>query len=97
MSQIGIYAVDSTELNKPPSDREYELRGLYDEQRRTWSDSTDSRLHCLFPDDKGEEYSLEEIHEKIETATLQVYPEDEVPGTVTEPSVSPKSFQSASD
>lgn len=97
MSQIGIYAVDSTELDKPPSDREYKLRGLYDEQRRAWSDLTDRRLHCLFPDDEGEDYSLEEIQEKIETATLQVYAEDEVPGTVTEPSISAKPFRSVSD
>lgn len=97
MSSIGIYSVRSTELDKPPSEREYKQKGLYDVNERTWTDNTDSRIQCLLPDEEGEQYTFEKIQEVIETSTTHVYPECEVPGTVTQPAASVQGFRSASD
>lgn len=87
MPRIGIYSVDSTELSKPPSERTYEQKGLYHAEERSWSASTDSRIEHLLPATK-KEYSVEEIQEAVETSTTHVYLQNEVPGTVTKPSIS---------
>jgi hypothetical protein len=95
MPRIGIYSVDSAELTKPPSDREYVQRGVYDPANRSWSESTDSRVECLLPETESE-YSVEEIQDTVETTTTHVYLEEEVPGIVKQPS-SVGRFRSVSD
>lgn len=97
MSLIGIYSVRSTELGKPPSERKYEQKGLYDPDNQTWTDTTDSRIQYMLPDGEGKSYSIEEIQEAVESSTTHVYRKDEVPGQVTAPAASPVSFRSASD
>jgi len=97
MPRIGIYSVDSTELGKSPDRRLYEEKGLYDIERNQWSDSTDIRIHHVLPDGREQPYSIEEIQDTIESATLQVYLEDEVPGRVSQPSDTSACFRSASD
>lgn len=97
MPRIGIYSVDSTELSKPPARRQYKQKGLYDIEENQWSDSTDVRIGHVLPDEGEQPYSIEEIQDAIESATLHVYLEDEVPGRVSEPSDTSESFQSASD
>lgn len=97
MSRIGIYSVDPTELSKPPSKREYEERGVYDAADHVWADSTDSRIPCVLPDEEGQEYTLEEIQDALESTTLHVYLESEVPGDVIRSSAGTHSLRSASD
>jgi hypothetical protein len=97
MPRIGIYSVDSTELGKPPARRQYEQKGLYDLEENQWSDSTDTRIHHVLPDGGEQPYSIEEIQDAIESATLHVYLENEVPGRVSRSSDTSTCFQSASD
>lgn len=97
MPRIGVYSVDSTELGKPPARRQYEQKGLYDSKENQWSDSTDTRISRVLPDSGEQPYSIEEIQDAIESSTLHVYLEDEVPGRVSQPSDTAGSFQSASD
>lgn len=97
MSRVGIYSVDSTELSKPPSERHHEQKGLYDLRSGEWSDSTDDRLHYLLPERESQPYTREEIQDAIESATLHVYTESEVPGYVSRTSSSLTTYQAASD
>jgi len=97
MPRIGIYSVDSTELGKPPAKRQYEQTGLYDREKNQWSSSTDTRIQYVLPDKGEQSYSIEEIQDAIESATLQVYFENEVPGRISHPSDTSACFQSASD
>lgn len=97
MPRIGIYSVDSTELGKPPASRRYEQKGLYDLEKNEWSDSTDTRIHHVLPDEGEQPYSIAEIQDTIESATLHVYLEDKVPGQISRPSDTSACFQSASD
>jgi hypothetical protein len=96
MPRIGVYSVDSTELTKPPEEREYEQKGLYDSGMKAWVNDTDSRVKCLLPDEDGEEYSFNTIQKTVESATTHVYLEGEVPGTVSQPATS-NCFSPASD
>lgn len=97
MSRIGIYSVGPTELSKPPSMRQYEERGVYDIADHVWTDSTDSRITCVLPAEAGQEYTLQEIQEALESTTLHVYLENEVPGEVIRSSAGTHSLYSASD
>lgn len=82
MTQIGVYVVDSTELEKPPAERRYKRRGLYNEVQGRWTEDTDSRLQIVLPEDCETPYSIGEIQDAVESATVHVYREDEVPGFV---------------
>lgn len=82
MSRIGVYVVDPSELDKPPVERLYERRGMYDVANAKWTDSTDRRLPIALPSDQRVAYSISEIQDAVETATVHVYREDEVPGQV---------------
>lgn len=83
MARIGVYSVESTELEKPPAEREYEQKGVYLSEQRKWADSTDDRIQYLLPSDEDGSYSIEDIQAQIETTTLHVYFEDDVPGKGT--------------
>ena len=82
MDRIGVYAVAPSELGKPPAARQYEEKGVYDPSTATWDDTTDGRLVLSLPDDDDTPYSVEEIQDAIETATIHVYYEEDVPGDV---------------
>lgn len=97
MSRIGVYSVDPAELSKPPSKRQYEERGMYDVTNHMWTDSTDSRIPCILPDEENQEYDIEDIQDAIESATLHVYLASEVPGKVIPSSASRYQSRSASD
>lgn len=83
MTRLGVYLVDSTELRKPPAEREYERIGVYDLSQHRWTDNTDERLQRMFSSE-SQEISREEMVDRVETATTQVFVEGEVPGSVSE-------------
>jgi len=81
MSRVGVYVVDSAELDKPPGERTHEQIGAYDRSAAQWTDSTDSRLPIALPEEE-DPYTATEIQKEIESTTVHVYREHEVPGTV---------------
>ena len=97
MTQVGLYAVDSTALGKPPAERQYELKGLYDLEEHQWSASTDPRIFHVLPDDQGHTYTIEDIQEAVESPTLHVYFEDDVPGRVSRPTDTESNWQTSTE
>lgn len=82
MPRVGVYVVEPSELNQPPAERTHEERGIYDESKAKWTETTDSRITIALPNEHAP-YTIEEIQEGLESATVHVYREEEVPGSVS--------------